>query len=109
MNQKMFPLQTSRRKGIVPGPLQIPWSVAEKAYGAYAREYGKGQSLERLAERGGFGWCEMDDLYPQWRAEASEIAELRSEITAKDAEIERLRAERDALFGKLNATTGDRT
>jgi hypothetical protein len=106
----MFPLQTSRRKGIVPGPLQIPWSVAEKAYGAYAREYGKGQSLERLAERGGFGWCEMDDLYPQWRAEASEIAELRSEITAKDAEIERLREQvkklRIALSGALGMHDG---
>lgn len=90
VSEKMFPLQTSRKKEIIPGPLQIPWSVAEKAYGAYAREYGRGQSLERLAERGGFGWCEMDALYPQWREEISEIAALRSEN-------ERLRSDNEAL------------
>jgi hypothetical protein len=74
---RMFPLQTSRSAPV--GPLQIPWSVAEKAYGAYAREYGRGQSLERLAERGGFGWCEMDTLYPAWRDEVNELAALRTE------------------------------
>lgn len=75
---RMFPLQTSRHAP--PGPVQIPWSVAEKAYGAYAREYGRSQSLERLAERGGFGWCEMDTLYPNWREEVSEIAKLKAEL-----------------------------
>ncbi len=77
MAERMFPLQISRNKDVQPGPLSIPWSVAEKAYGAYAREYGRDQSMERMAERGGFGWCEMDTLYPQWRAEVDEIADLR--------------------------------
>lgn len=51
------------------GPTDIPWAVAEKAYEEYARRYGREQSLERLAERGGFDVWEMDDLYPAWRSE----------------------------------------
>lgn len=86
LNRRLFPLQCARRN--YPGaaaPLSIPWSVAEKAYGVYASLYGTGQSLERLAERGGFGVEEMDQLYPLWREEVSEVAALR-------AEVERLRA-----------------
>lgn len=75
---RMFPLQTSRTAPA--GPLSIPWSVAEKAYGEYARRYGKGQSLEHLAGRGGFGWCEMDDFHPGWRKEVDEITRLRSAL-----------------------------
>ena len=40
----------------------IPWSLAEQAYKVYAARYGRGQSLERLAERGGFGLAELGDL-----------------------------------------------
>jgi hypothetical protein len=87
---KMFPLQTSRQAP--PGPRQIPWSVAEKAYGEYSRQYGRSQTLERLAERGGFGWCEMDSLYPAWRDEVSEIIALRQRAQAAEAERDRLRA-----------------
>ena len=79
-NERMFPLIPNDRRNAAPGPLSIPWSVAEKAYGVYASRYGRGQSLERLAERGGFGVNEMDDMYPQWRDEVSEIAELRDQL-----------------------------
>lgn len=72
---KMFPLQTQQR--CPPGPREIPWSVAQKAYGEYSRLYGSSQSLERLAERGGFGWGEMDSLYPAWREEIDEICILK--------------------------------
>jgi hypothetical protein len=41
----------------------IPWAWAEKAYVTYARLFGKQQSLERLAERGGFGLVEWACLY----------------------------------------------
>lgn len=75
---KEFPLQTQR--DCPPGPRQIPWSVAEKAYGEYSRLYGSGQSLERLAERGGFGWGEMDKLYPAWRKEIDEICVLKNAL-----------------------------
>jgi hypothetical protein len=75
---RMFPLQTSR--DAPPGPRQIPWSVAEIAYGEYSRRYGSSQTLERLAERGGFGWCEMDTFHPAWRNEVSELSSLRTEL-----------------------------
>lgn len=37
----------------------IPWWLAEIAYEFYAERYGRQQSLERLAERGGFGREEL--------------------------------------------------
>src|SRR4030066_350846 len=58
-NEPMFPISTSDPYP-KPHPVQIPWSMAELAYSAYAEKFGKGQSLERLAERGGFGPAEMD-------------------------------------------------
>lgn len=88
-DERLFPLQTSRAAPL--GPRHIPWSVAEKAYGAYRLKYGSRQSLERLAQRGGFGWCEMDDLYPAWRDETSEIMQLRTAHRATEAKL------RDAL------------
>jgi hypothetical protein len=33
--------------------------VAAEAYKEYAAQYGTGQSLARLNERGGFGWSEL--------------------------------------------------
>lgn len=82
--EKRFPLQPE--KGVTPGPLSCSWSVAEKSYGAYALRFGRSQSLETLAKRGGFSWGEMDDQYPAWREEESEIARLRAENEAlKDA------------------------
>ena len=46
-----------------PFPIQqggtIPWWLAEVAYGYYAELYTTEQSLERLAERGGFGMLEL--------------------------------------------------
>ncbi len=72
---RTMPLQRRRvrgpdgRVGWGPEPTSIPWPVAEVAYREYARRYGTHQSLERLAERGGFGIEEMDDLHPGWRKE----------------------------------------
>ncbi len=40
----------------------VPWWLAEIAYVNYAKRYGKEQSLERLAERGGYGRQELIDL-----------------------------------------------
>jgi DNA primase len=82
---KMFPLQTSR--DAKAGPVSIPWSVAEVAYGEYAKRYGRGQSLEHLAKRGGFSWCEMDEFHPGWREEVSEIASLRRQLAAVRAAL----------------------
>ena len=50
---KRFPMQD--------GP-DIDWITAEKIYKIYSELYGTDQSLERLAERGGFGWSEVTFL-----------------------------------------------
>lgn len=43
-------------------PRSIPWWIAEIAHRQYVREFGDCQSLERLAERGGFHWSELGML-----------------------------------------------
>jgi len=74
--QRLFPVQVSLSKIKRAHPLRIPWSIAEKAYSVYASRFGTSQSLERLAERGGFGACEMDEYYPDWIKESDRIKEL---------------------------------
>jgi hypothetical protein len=63
----------------------IPWSVAEVAYQAYAKRFGRHQSLERLAQRGGFSAGEMDMFAPDWR----ERVEKTEGFEARIAELER--------------------
>lgn len=52
--ERMFPIQDGDN---------VLWSEAEKAYSTYTRLFGNSQSLERLAERGGFGKREFELLY----------------------------------------------
>ena len=40
----------------------IPWWLAEVAYEQYRQQYGSLQTLERIAERGGFGRGELLEL-----------------------------------------------
>lgn len=47
---KMFPIQEAA---------PVRWELAERAYHEYVKHGGRGQSLERLAERGGFGLQEF--------------------------------------------------
>ena len=60
-----FPIQAGQSyrndegRMIYPKPSTIPWWLAEIAYKEYSRVYSNGQSLERLAERGGFGRSEL--------------------------------------------------
>jgi hypothetical protein len=92
MAGKMFPLQinyyTEQAK---PGPRSIPWEIAEEAYSAYAQRYGKGQSLEELAKRGGFSWGEMDEYLPGWRERVDLLNTLRAENEQLKAYGERIR------------------
>lgn len=71
MNEKKAPFQISnfslswaernyRKK-------HIKWEAHVKAYEKYAEQYGRSQSAERIAERGGFGDCELDEFFPEWR------------------------------------------
>lgn len=57
-DQRPFPMQGDR--GSPAGT--IPWWLAEIAHASYSAMYGRGQSLERLAERHGFGWQELGAL-----------------------------------------------
>jgi hypothetical protein len=86
---RMFPVMYQRKDA--PGPTRIPWSVADKAYSAYSARYGHSQSLERLAERGGFGAGELDMFVPGWREEVSELAALRSELATEKRISDKLR------------------
>jgi hypothetical protein len=95
----LFPLQPAGRKykGPAVPSLRIPWIVAEKAYAAYAARYGQDQSLERLAERGGFCVEEMDELLPAWRDECdalrlalARIRELEAALSEKTALLQRV-------------------
>lgn len=42
--------------------ITVSWSLAEDAYEAYVAEFGHRQSLERIAERGGFSRKELVHL-----------------------------------------------
>lgn len=84
MSDRLFPIQ--RECGAKAHPLLIPWSVAEKAYSVYSAQYGTDQSLERLAERGGFYPAEMDELFPAWRQET----DITTRYTALCAALDRL-------------------
>lgn len=81
---KQFPIMLKR--GERPHPTRIPWSVAELAYSVYAAENGTGQSLQRLAERGGFSVYEMDEYLPEWEARCDVLQSL----TARIAELEEI-------------------
>jgi hypothetical protein len=48
----------SRRFPMLDGP-DIDWVTAEKIYVLYKALYTNEQTLERIAERGGFGWDEV--------------------------------------------------
>lgn len=40
----------------------VPWEIHEQAWENYAARLGKNQTAERIAERGGFGYREMQCL-----------------------------------------------
>lgn len=65
---RLFPvLPYSRGKAGKPHPMTIAWSVAEQAYSVYVQRYGRCQTLERIAERGGWYAEELDSMLPDWR------------------------------------------
>jgi len=56
---------STRRFPMQRGP-DIDWTTAEKIYVMYSALYGTQQSLERLAQRGGFGWQEVEAIQAQY-------------------------------------------
>lgn len=106
MSERRFPIQQHYERGddgkvgVAPYPTSIPWHVADLAYSVYSNRYGRDQSLERLAERGGFGPLEMNDFLPNWRelAEDAHVAEAVKRTRQDDcAALEELRQELLAL------------
>jgi len=61
LRSKPFPIQGTTGKRDEP-PTTIPWWLAEVAYEHYVRRFGNIQSLERIAERHGFGRAELISL-----------------------------------------------
>lgn len=59
MPNETFPIQVEIQGRLRLPATQIPWWLAEIAYKHYVELYGSQQSLERLAERGGFGRDEL--------------------------------------------------
>jgi hypothetical protein len=90
---KEFPLQSTRG---LTGPTSVPWAVAEKAWAAYSAQYGREQSVERLAQRGGFSWGEMDELFPGWR----DATDAWKKLEARAAELEA----QNAIYEKATDT-----
>lgn len=60
---KMFPMMQSK--------IYITWEIAEKIYDRYKKLYGDSQSLERIAERGGFGWAEVEEIEKRFNSRLS--------------------------------------
>jgi hypothetical protein len=86
-----FPIIPYKRGevGKGPHPTKIPWAIADLAYSVYSSRFGRSQSLERLAERGGFHAGEMDDYLPDWRERSSALTTAQAEAAALRAEVER--------------------
>ena len=60
---------STRRFPMQHGP-DIDWTTAEKIYAMYSALYGTQQSLERLAQRGGFGWKEVEVIQAEYNKRA---------------------------------------
>ena len=54
-----FPIQGEWKNRDRLSNCTIPWWLAEIAYEHYVKSFGNDQSLERIAERGGFGREEL--------------------------------------------------
>lgn len=57
VSERRFPIQAQDTYN--GGNVTVPWSHAEEAYKEYSAQYGTSQSLERLAQRHGFGASEI--------------------------------------------------
>jgi len=86
---KRFPIQV--KVGRAHGKAYIPWEIAEEAYAVYSGKYGTSQSLERLAERGGFSDGELDIFIPGWRERVEPLNAAKSRIQQLEAEAATLR------------------
>lgn len=54
--------EKSKSFPMIDSDIDITWDIAEKIYKKYCALFGTDQSLERIAERGGFGWDEVENI-----------------------------------------------
>jgi hypothetical protein len=95
IDDRRFPIQ---------GGLTISWNAAEIAYAGYSRLYGTEQSLQRLAERGGFGLQEFVGLVYAARASTSQSARnILREWTAGGLDMVAVLAASDVRTGSATA------
>ena len=76
MSGRRFPLQRSlspKAREAEDQRASVPWIIGQMAWDRYAAQYGKDQSVERIAERHGFSNGEMDKFLPGWREMADRI------------------------------------
>lgn len=93
------PVQPSRG---VPFPTSVAWHFHERAWSQYAACFGRSQSAERIAERGGFSAMELVMFMlgkdpGSGRPTDAEIAAVRAEVEAYDSELTAARADVDRL------------
>ena len=75
--RREFPMQD--------GP-PIPWRLAEEIYAVYHDVYGNDQTLERLAERGGFGWGEIPVFRKDYMSKRGSWPWIRELIKEQEGE-----------------------
>lgn len=97
------PVQPSRG---VPFPTSVAWHFHERAWSQYAACFGRSQSAERIAERGGFSAMELVMFMlgkdpGSGRPTDAEIAAVRAEVEAYDSELTAARADVDRLTREL--------
>lgn len=71
-----------KRFPVIGESFDIPWSVAEVVYKGYSQDYPGRQTLERLAERGGFSVWELDYYFPLWREQVKWVEQWESKPPA---------------------------
>lgn len=86
---KRFPIQ---------GGGWIPWSLAVELYEVYAQHFGRDQSLDLLAERGGFGFDEIVLLHHRTLRNRRVTEEQRGQILG--AILDRVLSELDTRGGE---------
>lgn len=79
------------------GGRTISWETAQYAYTAYIKRYGDRQTLERLADRGGFAESELDVLYPQWRETETLIGRLQAENALLRQQLQEAQMRQESL------------
>lgn len=79
--ERLFPVQKQP-------PQAIAWWVAEMAYKDYVKRFGDAQTLERIAERGGFGQMELIDHLANYAQELESrlLGEISPEAEAQKEE-----------------------